>query len=109
MITAVLNPLNDSDVSGKVTLRRRAADKVRVAVRLDDPVPGRLPAHLHIGTCAVQPNLDVLNSLENVVRGRSDTVLQYTTWADIRAGTFSIHVHSPELDTIACGDLSSSG
>jgi hypothetical protein len=107
-ITATLHPLTDAGVAGKVTLRR-VRKQVRVAVRLDDRVPGRLPAHLHIGTCAVQPNLDVLNSLEDVVRGRSDTVLQYTTWADIRTGTFSVHVHAPSFEAIACTDLPGTG
>jgi hypothetical protein len=105
MLSVALGPVEDSGVSGDATLRK-VGKKVRVTVRLSEPLPGRLPAHLHVGTCEVVPNLDVLNSLDEIVDGKSHTTLKFTTWADvIEKDELSIHVHSPDLATLACGDV----
>ena len=47
----------------------------------------------------------MVRRLKNVVNDSSVTVLKYTTWATLRAGTFSIHIHAPDYDVIACGDI----
>jgi hypothetical protein len=104
VLRVALKPLNGSGVSGTATLTR-IGQKVRVVVTLSRAVPGKLPAHVHIGSCKIQPNLNVLNTLTSVVKGTSVTVLEFTTWKDILARRFSIHVHRPNYDVIACGDV----
>jgi hypothetical protein len=105
-IVVQLKPRNGSGVSGTATLTA-VAGHPRVVVTLRRPVRvrGSLPAHLHIGSCAVQPNFNVQSSLENVVGGRSTTVLRYTTWATLQARRYSIHVHAPGYRVISCGDV----
>jgi hypothetical protein len=105
-IVVKLKAQHHSGVSGTATLSPAGAH-VRIVVRLKTPVKvhGRLPAHLHIGACKVEPNLNVQSSLNDVVKGRSTTVLKFTTWAELRGKTYSIHVHEPTYDVIACGDV----
>jgi hypothetical protein len=101
-----LKARDGSGVSGTATLTR-VAGHPRIVIALRRPVRlrGSLPAHLHIGVCRIDPNFNVQSSLHNVVDGRSVTVLEHTTWAELRAGTFSIHVHAPGYRVIACGDV----
>jgi hypothetical protein len=101
-----LKPRDGSGVSGTATLAL-VGGHPRIVVVLKQPVPvrGSLPAHLHIGSCAVVPNLNVQSSLRNVVDGRSVTVLRYTSWATLRSRTYSIHVHAPTYDVVACGTV----
>jgi hypothetical protein len=99
-----LKPRNGSGVSGTATLSS-AGTKVHVVLRLSKPVRGSLPVHLHVGSCKVDPNLNVWESLKNVVKGTSATTLKYTTWATLRGRAYSIHVHEPGYALIACGDL----
>jgi hypothetical protein len=108
--TAVVLKLNEkrgSGVSGTATLRR-VVKGVRVVVRLSEPVPGSLPAHIHTGPCSREPtfaNPRIWRSLNYVVGGRSATTVG-TTLKTLRARRFSINVHDPEsLLPIACGDI----
>src|SRR3954453_9668524 len=105
-IVVKLKAEHRSGVSGTATLSP-AGTHGRIAVRLRTPlkVRGRLPAHLHIGACKVEPNLNVQSSLNDVVKGRSKTVLKFTTGAELRAKTYSIPVPEPTYDVIACGDV----
>lgn len=100
-----LKAKNRSGVFGAATLAR-AGKNIRVVVKLSRSVPGSLPAHLHIGRCSIQPNLNVREGLTNVVKGRSVTVTS-TTWATLRKSRHSIHVHKPGYagTVIACGDV----
>jgi hypothetical protein len=99
-----LKPKHGSGVSGKATLTP-LRERVRVVVKLNKPVRGRLPGHIHKGRCKIELNLNVQSGLNDIVRGKSVTVLQFTSIATLRAGTFSVHVHAPTLDVIACGDI----
>ena len=105
-VVVKLKPRNGSGVSGTATLTP-VDGYPHIVVTLKKPVRvhGSLPAHLHIGPCKIDPNFNVQSLLKNVVHGGSVTVLKYTNWATLRAGTFSIHVHAPNYDVIACGDV----
>jgi hypothetical protein len=101
-----LEPRHGSGVSGTATVTRVGGHpRIVIALRRPVGVRGSLPAHLHLGSCKVQPNLDVQSSLTNVVAGRSVTLLRYTSWTELRTGTFSIHVHAPDYGVIACGNV----
>jgi hypothetical protein len=99
-----LKAMGGSGVAGTATLTS-TGKQVRVVVKLNKPVRGSLPMHLHIGPCRIQPNFNVWESLKNGVKGRSTTVLKYTTWPMLAAKKYSIHVHLPDYTVIACGDL----
>ncbi len=100
-----LKAKNYAGVSGTATLAR-AGKNIRVVVKLSRSVPGRLPAHLHIGPCSIERNISVREGLNNVVKGTSVTITS-TTWATLRKARHSIHVHKPGYTgaVIACGDV----
>jgi hypothetical protein len=92
-------------VAGTATLTP-VGQRVRVVVRLTKQPKGSLPMHLHIGPCRIQPNFNVWESLANAVRGRSTTLLEYTSWAKLKQRRYSIHVHRlPDYTLVACGDV----
>lgn len=99
-----LKPKNGSGVSGTATVTA-LGERVRVVVKLNKPVRGRLPGHIHKGRCKIEFNLNVQSGLNDIVRGKSVTVLQFTSMATLRAGAYSVHVHAPTLEVIACGDI----
>jgi hypothetical protein len=104
VVAAKLRPVDHSGVSGTVTLTRLSGDRTRVVIVLDKRQPGKLPAHLHIGTCKVE-NSDIKAGLNDVVRGRSVTTLDLPTWTEIRHTRISVHVHVPSFVVIACGEV----
>ena len=87
-----------------LTLTRLAGDRTRVVIVLDKREPGKLPAHLHIGSCKVLTS-DIKAGLNDVVRGRSVTTLDLPTWTEIRHARISVHVHVPSFVVIACGEV----
>lgn len=100
-----LKAKNHAGVSGTATLAR-AGKNIRVVVKLSRSVPGRLPAHLHIGPCSIERNINVREGLNNVVKGTSVTITS-ATWAPLRKARHSIHVHKFGYTgtVIACGDV----
>ena len=104
VVVAKLRPVDSSGVSGTVTLTRLSGDRTRVVIVLDKREPGKLPAHLHIGSCKLLTS-DIKAGLNDVVRGRSVTTLDLPTWTEIRHARISVHVHVPSFVVIACGDL----
>lgn len=105
MLVVKLKAKGGSGVTGTATLTP-AGKKIRVVIKLARSVPGSLPAHLHIGLCSIELNVNIREGLNNVVKGTSVTVTS-TAWATLRRGRHSIHVHKsgyvPAL--IACGDV----
>lgn len=99
-----LKPKHGSGVSGTATLTP-LGERMRVVVTLNKRVRGRLPGHIHKGRCKVEPNLNVQSGLNDIVKGKSVTVLDFTSIETLRAGTFSVHVHAPTYEVIACGDI----
>ena len=98
-----LKPVDHSGVSGTATLTRVAGDRTRVVIVLDKREPGKLPAHLHIGSCKVKDS-EIKAGLHDVVRGRSVTTLDLPTWTELQHTRLSVHVHVPSFVVIACGD-----
>jgi hypothetical protein len=103
-IVVKLKPVDGSGVSGTATLQH-VGDRTRVAIALGKHPPGKLPAHLHFGSCRIPNNSNLAAGLNDVVKGRSVTTLDLPTWAEIRKAKLSVHVHVPSFWVIACGDL----
>jgi hypothetical protein len=101
-----LATLNESGVTGNVTLTDLGPQTTRVEVRV---VPGNnpdMPAHIHPGSCAElvpQPKYP----LQNVVNGASTTVVS-APLAELMAGDLAVNLHrsNDDLGTYtACADL----
>ena len=104
--TFQLQMLNDSGVNGTAVLTDLGDGSTRVVVDVDPAGHPDMPAHIHPGTCAElvpQP----LHWLDNVVDGKSDTVLPVSL-ADLLAGDLAVnlHVSMDDMGTYtACVDL----
>jgi hypothetical protein len=102
-----IKPKHGSRTTGTATLTA-AGNGIRVALKIKTPVRGSLPAHIHTGPCKREPtfaNPRIFISLTNVARGRSVTTSTSATLDKLRAKPFSINVHAPTYDVIACGDI----
>ncbi|HEX3035485.1 MAG TPA: CHRD domain-containing protein [Thermodesulfobacteriota bacterium] len=108
-VEAELSELNDSGVSGTVTLTPME-NQTKVTVNLTGaPEGGIHPAHIHEGTC---DNLGKpaypLNDIKN---GTSETTIDATT-ETLTSGKYAINVHkSPEELSayVACGEIQQGG
>ena len=106
METVQLETLNDSGVSGTVTLIEVGPRQTRVEVRVATGGNPDMPAHIHPGSCAAlvpQPKYP----LQNVVDGSSTTVVPASI-AELVAGDLAVNVHraNDDLGTYtACADL----
>jgi hypothetical protein len=105
-MTASLQGQNGSGASGEVTLTYVDAAQTRVVIELDGTPPGAQPAHIHERSCS---NIDPApaNSLENVVDGRSETVVDVSL-EHLRSSPHAINVHrsAEALDeTVACATV----
>jgi len=101
-----LRPLNDSGVSGTVTLTPVEADLTRVVVSVDPSGHPNMPAHIHPGTCldlVPQPRYP----LTNVQDGSSTTEVP-ASLSELMAGDVAVNLHASntEMDVYtACVDL----
>lgn len=108
-MTSDLSELNDSGVSGTVTLTPME-NQTKVTINLTGaPEGGVHPAHIHKGTC---DNLGAptypLNDIRN---GTSETTIDATVEA-ITSEAHAVNVHkSPEelSSYVACGEIQQSG
>lgn len=104
--TIQLGTLNNSGVSGSVTLTDVGPQTTRVEVRVEPGGNPDMPAHIHPGSCAElvpQPKYP----LQNVVDGSSTTVVP-ASLAELLAGDLAVNVHrsNDDLGTYtACADL----
>lgn len=104
--TFQLAELNDSGVTGTAVLTDLRDGSTRVVVDVDPGGHPEMPAHIHHGTCVdlvPQP----LHFLDNVVAGKSDTVLPLSL-EELLAGDLAINVHASLVDMgtyTACVDL----
>jgi hypothetical protein len=101
-----LHTLNDSGVSGTVTLTAVGSGTTRVVVDVNPAGHPNMPAHIHPGTCgALTPQPEF--PLQNIVNGRSTTdiiVPLDDLFAD--AVALNIHASNEEMQTYtACVDL----
>ena len=106
-ITLLLRELNDSGVSGTVTMT--AIDDGRTLVEVDVKAASHpdMPAHIHPGTCAElvpQPKYP----LESVIDGRSRTEVAASLEELLAGGqALNIHMSNEQMDVYtACGELS---
>jgi Cu/Zn superoxide dismutase len=97
---------NGSGESGTATLTAMG-DQTRVVLELQNTTTSSQPAHIHEGNCG--PSLDPapLHGLQNVIDGRSDTVVDRPL-SELTAGGLAINIHqsNDDLETfVACGNL----
>jgi hypothetical protein len=104
--TVQLATLNDSGVSGTVSLTDAGGGLTRVVVAV---VPGAnpdMPAHIHPGSCdnlVPQPKYP----LQNVVNGSSTTTVP-APLGELMAGDLAVNLHRSNQDLAtytACADL----
>jgi len=106
-VTLELQELNDSGVSGSVTMTAIDDERTRVDVSVDPAGHESMPAHIHPGSCAElvpQPKY----GLENVIDGESSTEVP-ASLTDLMSGgqALNIHMSNEEMGVYsACVDLS---
>jgi len=104
--TVQLDTLNDSGVTGAVTLVEIGEGMTRVEVRVEPGANSDMPAHIHPGSCedlVPQPKYP----LQNVVNGSSTTVVP-AGLAELMAGDLAVNLHRSNNDLgtyTACADL----
>ena len=102
----VLHTLNDSGVSGTVTLTALDTGTTRVVVDVDPAGHPNMPAHIHPGTCSdltPQPEFP----LQNIVDGKSTTDI-IVPLGDLFSSAVALNVHASNEDMrtyTACVDL----
>ena len=101
-----LKTLNNSGVTGTVTLTDLGDGRTQVDVTVDPNGNMDMPAHIHPGTCEAlipQP----IHPLENVVNGASKTTVS-ATLQDLTSGGLAVNIHrsNDDLGTYtACAEL----
>ncbi len=106
-VTLQLRELNESGVSGTVTLSAIDDGHTLVDIEVEAAGHPHMPAHIHPGTCVElvpQPHY----ALESVVDGRSSTAVA-APLEELLSGeqALNIHMSNEEMDVYsACGDLS---
>lgn len=98
---------NGSKQNGTATVK--AVDGgvwVKVSV-FNEPKGAIEPAHIHVGPCA-KLNPAPWKVLNNVVNGTSITTVKGVTFAEIKAGHYSVNVHESAANLkhyVSCGDI----
>jgi hypothetical protein len=101
-----LKTLNDSGVTGTVTLVDLGDGRTQVDIDVQPAGNLDMPAHIHPGTCAAlipQPK----HPLENVVNGRSTTIVRAPV-AELTGGGLAVNLHRSNEDLgtyTACAEL----
>ena len=104
--TIALETLNESGVSGSVTLVELDSTRTRIVVSVDPAGHPDMPAHIHPGTCddlVPQPRY----ALANVVDGESATEVP-AGMSELLAGDVAVNIHrsNTEMDVYtACAVL----
>lgn len=104
--TFPLTTLNDSGVTGSVTLTALDARHTEVEIRVDPAGHADMPSHIHPGTCTnlvPQPKY----ALQNVKQGHSLTKVSAGFTELLKAGlAVNIHKSNEDLATYtACAEL----
>jgi hypothetical protein len=110
-VTVRMGAQNKSGESGTARLTAEGADKTRVQINLKGAPKGtEQPAHIHEGTCA-QLDPKPKHGLENVVDGKSTTVVP-ASLDSLMGGKLAINVHKSKEDIktyVSCGDIKAAG
>jgi len=106
-VTLELRELNDSGVSGTVTMTTIDEGHTLVDVDVEAAGHSNMPAHIHPGTCAElvpQPKY----ALQSVIDGRSSTAVPASLDELLAGGqALNIHMSNEHMDLYsACGELS---
>jgi Cu/Zn superoxide dismutase len=106
-VTVKLSPQNGSGESGTVTFTPEGSNKTQVVVQLTGAPAAAQPAHIHEGSCAkLNPAPKI--PLQNVVDGKSTTVLDMPMKQVMAGGAVNVHKSAQDVKTyVACGDLKS--
>jgi hypothetical protein len=101
-----LQPLNDSGVTGKVTMTAVGENRTLIQIQVDPAGNPSMPAHIHPGSCddlVPQPKYP----LENVVDGVSVTEVP-ASLDELLSGGQALNIHHSNEDMrtyTACVDL----
>jgi hypothetical protein len=105
-VTVSLKEQNKSGETGSATFTPQG-NKTQVVLELKGAPADAQPAHIHAGTCA---KLDPTPKypLQNVVNGKSTTVLDVPMKQLMATGAVNVHKSAQDVKTyVACGDLKS--
>lgn len=105
-VTVKLHAQNSSGENGTAMLTQTAKG-VQVVVNLTGAPAAAQPAHIHPGTC-MNLNPAPKYPLQNVVNGKSTTLVAGVKLADLEGGKFAINVHKSTTDLktyVSCGDI----
>jgi hypothetical protein len=117
-VTVELAEERGSGQAGTATLEDGADGALTVVVELSESAKHSYhPAHVHSGTCAEYRKLGdfnarlatVVDDLQDVRDGRSESSVYGRRLADRTTGAYSINVHEPvhPYEVVACGDIPS--
>jgi hypothetical protein len=103
-VTVKLGPENGSGESGTATFTPQG-NKTEVVLQLTGAPATAQPAHIHEGSCAkLNPAPKI--PLQNVVNGKSTTVLDMPMKQVMAGGAVNVHKSAQDVKTyVACGDL----
>ncbi len=115
-VTLPLKEERSSGQSGTATLTPVDENSMSVVIKLTPTKKYSYePAHIHKGTCAEYRKLKtfdaqlatVVDELQDVTNGRSESTLYTASLADRTTGRYSINVHVPvgANEVVACGDI----
>lgn len=107
-VTLELAEQNGSRQEGTATLTPNGEGGTTVAIELSNPPDVPQPSHIHSGTC--DDIGDVVEPLENLVAGRSDTDIDMSI-EELRSEQLIVHAHKSEAEfdvSVACSEIPSS-
>jgi len=106
-VTVKLGAQNGSGETGTATFTPQG-NKTQVVLQLTGAPATAQPAHIHEGSCAkLNPAPKI--PLQNVVNGKSTTVLDMPMKQVMAGGAVNVHKSAQDVKTyVACGDLKSS-
>lgn len=102
-----LHTVNDSGVTGTVTLTSVGSHRTSVRVEVDPAGHASMPAHIHPGTCA-DPVPQPKYPLQNVIEGQSTTEIPVSLDQLLADKPVSVNLHKSNDEmriSTACVDL----
>ena len=105
-VTVKLDAQNGSGETGTATFTPQG-NKTQVVLQMTGAPADAQPAHIHDGSCAkLNPAPKI--PLQNVVNGKSTTVLEMPIKEVMAGGAVNVHKSTEDLKTyVSCGDVAS--